>query len=53
VGQKGKGGWWGCDGGLKKGGVHGGISPRVSAEVDFRDARPRSAFSFFSFLSWD
>ena len=52
VGQKGKGGrvgaWMEV---LKKfgGGARGGTPPRVSSAVDFRDARPRSAFLFFSF----
>ncbi len=40
-------GGWGLGWRCLKGGAHGGISPRVSAEVDFRNARPRSAFSFF------
>lgn len=49
VGQKGKGGWVGAwmEVLKKLGGAHGGISPRVSSAVDFRDARPRSAFIFF------
>jgi hypothetical protein len=59
MGQKGKGGWVGAWMEVLKnsGGAHGGASPpRVSSAVDFRDARPRSAFFsflFFFFLSWD